>query len=89
MRDRNTFTQPKILRLARYTSGHIIKGNYEMCEDLKREIDALEHISYRLHRTAQMMRKSTYSRNNSQSNLNDYASSMSSSVKLPDQMANP
>ena len=35
------------------------------------------------------MEKSRYSRNNSQSDLSDYASSTSSPVRIPDQIANP
>ena len=43
-RDRNTFTQPKISSLARDTFGYIKRENYEMSRDLRRDIDALEHI---------------------------------------------
>ena len=89
MRDRNTFIQPKISNLARGTFGHIKRDNYEISRDLRREIDASKHISDRLCRTAQLMRKPKYSSNNSQSDLSDYASSISSSVKLSDQIPNP
>ena len=57
MRDRNTFTQPKISISVKNTFGHIKRGNYEMGRDLKREIDASEHISERLCRAAQLMMK--------------------------------
>ena len=46
------------------------------------------HISDRLCKTAQLIQKPKFSINNSQSDLSDYTSSISSSVKLSDQMAN-
>ena len=80
MRNRKTFTQPKISILARGTFGHIKRENYQMCGDLRRDIDASEHTSDRLCRTPQLMRKPKYSRNKSWSDLSDYVSSTSSSV---------
>ena len=88
-RDRNAFVQPISPSLARDNLAYTKIENYNMHEDSKVNIDASEHISNRLHRTAQLMRKSRYSRNNSQSNLSDYASPTSSSVRVPDQIANP
>ena len=60
-----------------------------MHKDLEVNIDASEHISNILHRAAQLMRKSRYSRNNNQSNLSDYTSSTSSSMRVPNQITNP
>ena len=64
MSDKNTFTQPRISSSERDDFGHIKGENYEMSTDLRKEIDASEHISDRLHKTAQLMRKPKYSRNN-------------------------
>ena len=93
MRDKNTFTQPKISCSVRDTFSHVKRENYEISRDLeeswkRNKIDASEHISDRLHKTAQLMRKPRYSINKSQSNLSD-VSCTSSSVKLSDQIANP
>ena len=52
MKDRNTFTKPKISSLARDTFDHNKRENYEMCGDLRRDRDESEHISDRLCRTA-------------------------------------
>ena len=52
-----------------------------MIGDLRREIDASEHISDRLHKTAQLKSKPKYRRNNNKSDLSDYTLSTSSSVK--------
>ena len=60
-----------------------------MCKDLRVDTEASEHISDRLHRTAQLIRKPKYGRNNIQSELSHYTSSTSSSVKILDQIANP
>ena len=58
-----------------------------MHEDSEVNVDVSEHIADRLHRTAQLMGKCRYSRNNSQNNLSDHAFSTSSSVMVPDQIA--
>ena len=73
--NRNTVNQPHSPSLVGDTLDYTKKENYNMHEDLKVNIDVSEQISDRLHRTAQLMRKSRYNRNNSQSDLSDYASS--------------
>ena len=50
-------------------------------EDSKSNIDATEHTSDRLCRTALLVRKSRYNRNNSQNDLSDYVSSTSLSAR--------
>ena len=50
---------------------HIKRENSENSRDFGRERDASEHISDRLPKTAQLMRKHKYSRNNIQNNLSD------------------
>ena len=89
MRDRNTAIQPKSSSLARDTFSYMKGENYEMHEDPGVDMDASEHISEKYHRTAQLMMRPKYSRNTSQSNVSDYTSSTSSSVRIPDQIANP
>ena len=84
MRDRSTCTQPRISSLERDAFGHLKVENYEMSRDPRREIDASQHISDRLHKTAQLKGKPKFRTNNSQRNLNDYPSSTSPSVKLSD-----
>ena len=63
--------------------------NFEMSRDLRREIDYSEHISDRLCKIKQLIRKPKSSRNNSQSDWSDYTSFTSSSAKHSDQIANP
>ena len=87
MRDRNILNQPRISSLTRDTFGHIKRENYEMSRDLGREIDASEHISNRLSKTAWFIRRTKSSRNKSQGNLSDYTSCSSSSVKFVSQIA--
>ena len=53
------------------------------------KIDTSEHISDRLHKTAQLMRKPKYSGNNSQSDFSDNIAFTLFSVKLSDQIENP
>ena len=89
MAKRNIFTKPKISSLARDTFGCTRNKNYDTCEDHTGDRDALEHISDRLCRVVQLMKKPKYSRNNSKSNLSDYVSSPSSSVKITNQTVNP
>ena len=54
-----------------------------MHEDLGVNIDTSEHISDRLCRTTQLVRKPRYSRNNGQSDLSKYVSLTSSLVRIP------
>ena len=63
IRNRNVCTQPGIPSSERDTFDHIKVGNYEMSRDIRREIDASEHISDRLCKTAQLMRKPKFGRN--------------------------
>ena len=44
MRDRNTFTQPRISSSERDAFGHFKVEIYEMIRDPRREIDASKHI---------------------------------------------
>ena len=67
------------------------KAKRERCkidEDSVVNIDAWEHISNRLYRTALLVRKSRYNRNNSQIDLSNYIASTSSSVRYPSQIEN-
>ena len=81
--------QPKSPGLARDTSDYAKREIYKMHEDFRVNIDVSEYISNRLHRTAELMRKSGYSRSNSQSDFSDYSSSTLSSMRTPYQIANP
>ena len=67
MRDRNTTIQPKLSSFERDTFSYNRRENYEMFEVPRVDIEVSEHISGRLHRTAKLMRRPKYSRNNSQS----------------------
>ena len=87
--DQNMFVQPQSPTLVRDTLDYTKKEKCNMKEDSEVNIDASEHNSDRLCRTAQLIRKSRYNRYNSQSDLTDYATSTSSSVRDPIQMTNP
>ena len=87
VRDRNTVIQP--ISLAKDALDYTKRENYKMHEDLRVNIDVSEHISDRLHKTAQLLRKSRYSRKSIQSDLSDYTSSTLSLVRIPDQISNP
>ena len=82
MRDGKTTVQPKLSGLAKDTF------SYEIHDDLRVDIHVSEYISDRLYRTVQFIRKPKYNRNNSQSDVSDYAPSTQSSVRIPDQIAN-
>ena len=88
MSEKNIFTQSKILSVEIDTFGHIRKHKYTKNENFMRDKDVSEHISDQLHRTAQLVRKCKLSRNDSQSNLSDYASSTSSSVQFLNKLQN-
>ena len=65
MGERSTFSQSKMLSVARNTFGHIKIDNYKISEDSKRDKDTSEYISDQLCRIAQLVRKSKLSRNDS------------------------
>ena len=61
---------------------HTTKDNrWKIEEGSELHLDPGEHISDRLHRTAFLVRKSKYNRNNWQNDLSNYASSASSLVR--------
>ena len=88
-RERIPFTQPKMPSVASNTFGLIKSENYEISKYSNRYKATSEHISDQLCKMPHLLKKSKFSRNNSQSYLSDYTSSTSSSVKLPKQITNP
>ena len=82
-RNSNTIVKPQSSTLVRDVLEYEI---FPTGEGYETSIDAAEHISDRLYRTALLVREPWYNRNNCQRYLSDYASSTSSSVRDPNQI---
>ena len=70
-RERSIFTQSKMPIVDRNTFGCIKSDNYKIIKGSKRDKNASEYISNQLHRLAQLVRNSKFSRNDSKIYLSD------------------